>query len=135
MRHVRALSLIAGLVGCGSGLGPGSGDEVPLRVSATGSFVDASDQMTLEVTVVNTSDEGVMVKVRCTPIELDLRQDGQWRRIEDLRLCAPPNRSLVPARTTLVWTDVRQVAPGEWRVVVELADGRQAISAPFVVTR
>jgi hypothetical protein len=91
--------------------------------------------MTLDVPVENASDEGVMVKVRCTAIELDQRQGNDWRRIEDLRMCATPNRSLVPARATLLWTDIRQVTPGEYRVVVELADDRQAYSASFIVVR
>jgi hypothetical protein len=137
--------VLGSLIGCGleSAGGPDSEDHAidlvdqtgngPLQVSAAATVDKLNGLATIAVEIANPTGAAVTIRVRCTPIELDRKNGNTWQRIEDLRLCAPPDRTVVPARTTLSIEDVRQVDPGEYRVTIELVDGRTAHSPAFVI--
>ena len=105
----------------------------PLQVSATASLPDQNGLVTISARITNSGGSPLIIRVRCTPIELDRNDGGTWRRFGDLRLCAPPDRTTVPARTTVNVDDQRQLSAGEYRVVIELVDGGQAVSTSFEI--
>jgi hypothetical protein len=140
MHRIRALvALVAVATASGCAAGSALTDlanlgDLPVEVTASGRFtspISAVVLVTAELT--NRSQENVSLVTECTPIFVDARQSGQWVRISDLRLCALPNRTTLPARVTLTIEDQRSLQAGEHRVVIEAADGRQAFSEPFTI--
>ncbi len=87
----------------------------------------------ITATLRNLTSEDVSLKVRCTPIELELDQNGTWIRTEDLRLCAPPDRTTLRASQSVQVQDERSLPPGRYRVVIESTDGRAAFSESFTL--
>lgn len=131
------LAVVAFLVGgCAAGpdqeLEPGS--ELPLQISVQTSVSPIADpNVTITVDLRNLGPKPVALRVRCTVIEIDQDQSGEWKRLGDLRLCLPANQTTLPAGATLTAADQRSLSPGNYRVAIDATDGRTAVSKPFRV--
>lgn len=129
---MRWISLAAALgsLSCNTLAGPGGDPAVLVEASA----VRLNPVVGIvTATLTNQTTEDLMLKVRCTAVELDQAEGETWTRIHDLRLCAVPNLMRLPAQTTLTVTDQRALAAGRYRVVIESDDGRLSYSEGFVV--
>lgn len=130
-------AVIAGLLaapvlsGCAGPLE--AGDGAPVDVSLRAVRTHSDGLVTLTVGLRNPGAATVTLRMRCTPLELEQEQAGSWVRIEDLRLCAPPDRMLLPGRSSIEVQDQRLLSPGRYRVVVEAIDGALARSEPFAI--
>jgi hypothetical protein len=140
MHRTRALiALVALATASGCATAPALTDfadqgDLPVTVTARAEPLSpVSSVVVVTAELANRSQENLSLVTECTPIFVDARQNGQWVRISDLRLCAPPNRTTLPARVTLTVEDQRGLQAGEHRVVIEAADGRQAFSEPFTI--
>jgi hypothetical protein len=132
MRRLHSLTLVAVVAaGCDYQLAPDADLPLQVTVEATWSKLDP----VVEVTAVlrNLAHRGLTIRVQCSPIAIDRDENGAWVRLEDLRLCAPPDRMEVPALTSLTISDQRLLSPGRYRVVIEAIDGREAHSSPFTI--
>lgn len=89
--------------------------------------------VTISAEIRNPGPGALVVRVRCTAIAVDQRQNGGWIRYEDLRLCAPPDRVFLPEGSTLTTADQRELPPGTYRAVVEAFSGKTGYSEPFEV--
>lgn len=134
------LSLVAVgvVVGGGCAAGPDqeleAGSEMPLLISVHASVSPVAEpNVTITADLHNVGKDPLVLKVRCTMIEVDQEQNGTWQRLGDLRLCAPPDRTILAAGATLTTADQRSLSPGTYRVAIEAIDGRVAVSKPFAV--
>ena len=130
-----AVAMLVG-AGCTPGLDPllDAGREFPLEISVQTTQSKLGDpNMTITVDLRNRGTEPVVLRVRCTVIEIDQEQNGTWLRLGDFRLCAPPNQETLRAGGTLTTTDQRSLNPGRYRVAIDATDGRTAVSQPFTV--
>ncbi|MEO8449429.1 MAG: hypothetical protein ABI647_06550 [Gemmatimonadota bacterium] len=138
MRNALSAALAMMLVACGRDRSSGGTEanlssDGRLQVSATARVDNQNGMTTISARITNSSDGAVTIRVRCTPIEVERNDSGTWLRIEDLRLCAPPDRTNLPPRTTVDIDDIRQLSAGQYRAVIELIDGGQSVSGPFSV--
>lgn len=124
-------------VGVASGSGCATALEsqgtLPVAVTIGTAVAPSSGIIIITATLRNLTSEDVSLKVRCTPIELELDQNGTWIRTEDLRLCVPPDRTTLRASQSVQVQDERSLSPGRYRVVIESTDGRAAFSESFTV--
>lgn len=103
-------------------------DNVEIRTGVGGNL----DLTEIGVDLINATDAPIVIRVRCTPIEVDQQIGGEWRRLGDLRLCAPPDRTTMPPRTTWRLTDIRGLPPSaQYRLAVVPVDGAEVYSPPF----
>ena len=128
-------AVVAAAVGAGAGCATSLEAQGTLPVAVT---IEAVPHATAGVVVIsatlrNLTTEDLTLRVRCTPIELEMDQNGTWTRIEDFRSCAPPDRTTLRAGQVADVEDQRALGPGRYRVVIESIDGRAAYSESFTV--
>jgi hypothetical protein len=127
-----AIAAVGVGVGCATSLE--SQGTLPVAVTIEAVPQVAGGVVVISATLRNLTTEDLTLRVRCTPIELELDQNGTWTRIEDFRSCAPPDRTTLRAGQMAEVEDQRSLGPGRYRVVIESIDGRAAYSEPFPVT-
>ncbi len=133
--NLAAVAMLAA-AGCAAGLdeAPLAGIDLPLSVAVEFSVQKNADpNVTITARLRNLGAEQLILRVRCSAIEIDEDQAGTWRRLGDFRLCAPRNEETLAAGANLTTTDQRFLDPGGYRVVIESVDGRTAVSEPFTV--
>lgn len=119
--------------GCSDIVATSRDGNLPLDVSVVSVTPAGNNTVSFTARLISRTNDPVVLSVHCTPLQTDQNVDGSWKRIDDLRLCAPPNQMVVPGKVTLELTDVRALGPGQFRAVVESPDGRLAFSAPFAI--